>query len=225
VAGLLSRAHWRHFHLDWRDPLDLLAQDPNLLAYSGDRLVGHFASPPDPDQTAWVRSFCVEASWTPLAVWRPLWAEAAAACVALQVTRVASLLSGEWMRPLLTEAGFRETNAVVFFEWRGARSAPPPAPGGVRALRQADLPDVVRVDGRAFAPLWRNSLESLSAAMSQAIVATGVEVDGQLAAYRRRQPALQCPLPAWRWSPTFNAAGWGRRCGRSYPPARGRFLR
>ena len=184
VAGLLSRAHWRHFHLDWRDPLDLLAQEPNLLAFSGDRLVAHFASPPDPDRTAWVRSFCVDASQTPLTAWRPLWAEAAASCVALQVGRVASLLSGEWMRPLLSEAGFRETNAVVFFEWRGGRTISLPAPGRVRALRQADLADVVRVDGRAFAPLWRNSLESLSAAMSQAIVATGVEVDGRLAAYQ-----------------------------------------
>jgi ribosomal protein S18 acetylase RimI-like enzyme len=185
VAGLLSRAHWRHFHLDWRDPLDLLAQEPNLLAFSGDRLVAHFASPPDPDRTAWVRSFCVDASRTPLAAWRPLWAEAAASCLALMVGRVASLLSGEWMRPLLAEAGFHETNAVVFFEWRGGDLAPQPTgPGRVRSLRPADLPEVVQVDGRAFAPLWRNSLDSLSAALSQAIVATGVEVDGRLAAYQ-----------------------------------------
>jgi ribosomal-protein-alanine N-acetyltransferase len=185
VAALLSRAHWRHFHLDWRDPLDLLAQEPNLLAFHGDRLVAHFASPPDPDRTAWVRSFCVDASRTPLAVWRPLWAEAAAACIALQVGRVASLLSGEWMRPLLTEAGFRESNAVVFFEWRGGALEPRPSTlGQLRPLRQADLPAVVGVDERAFAPLWRNSLESLSAAMSQAIVATGVEVDGRLVAYQ-----------------------------------------
>jgi ribosomal-protein-alanine N-acetyltransferase len=185
VAGLLSRAHWRHFHLDWRDPLDVLSQEPNLLAYHGDRLVAHFASPPDPDRTAWIRSFCVDGSLTPLAVWRPLWAEAAAACLARQVGRVASLLSGEWMRPLLAEAGFRESNAVVFFEWRGsAPDLPAPSPGQVRPLRQTDLPAVVAVDERAFAPLWRNSLESLSAAMSQAIVATGIEVDGQLAAYQ-----------------------------------------
>ena len=185
VAGLLGRAHWRHFHLDWRDPLDVLSQEPNLLAYHGDRLVAHFASPPDPDRTAWIRSFCVDASQAPLAVWRPLWAEAAAACLALQVGRVASLLSGEWMRPLLIEAGFRESNAVIFFEWRGsAPDLPPSTLGQVRPLRQTDLPAVAGVDERAFAPLWRNSLESLSAAMSQAIVATGVEADGRLVAYQ-----------------------------------------
>ena len=185
VAALLSRAYWRHAHLDWRDPLDLLSQEPNLLAYHGDRLVAHFACPPDPDQTAWVRSFCVDASQPPLSAWRPLWAEAAAACISLEVRQVASLLSGEWMRPLLAEAGFRETNAVVFFEWHGGELTLRPAtPGRLRALRQVDLPDVVRVDGRAFAPLWRNSLESLTAAMSQSIVATGVEVDGRLVAYQ-----------------------------------------
>jgi ribosomal-protein-alanine N-acetyltransferase len=185
VAGLLSRAHWRHFHLDWRDPLDLLPQEPNLLAFHGDRLVAHLASPPDPDRTAWVRSFCVDASQTPLAAWRALWAEAAATCIALQVSRVASLLSGEWMRPLLNEAGFRETNAVVFFEWHGHDLAPRPSgPGQLRALAPGDLPQVVQVDTRAFAPLWRNSLESLAAAMSQAIVATGVEVEGRVVGYQ-----------------------------------------
>jgi ribosomal-protein-alanine N-acetyltransferase len=185
IASLLSRAHWRHFHLDWRDPLDLLSQEPNLLAYQGNRLVAHFASPPDPDRTAWVRSFCVDGTQTPLAAWRLLWSEAAPTCLGLQVTRVASLLSGEWMRPVLTEAGFRETNAVVFFEWRGRTPIPRPAGSGqVRPLRQADLPTVAQVDGRAFAPLWRNSPDSLSAAMSQAIVASGIEVDGRLVAYQ-----------------------------------------
>ena len=185
MAALLSRAHWRHFHLDWRDPLDLLTLEPNLLAYEGDRLVGHFASPPEPDQTGWVRSFCVDAGHNPLSVWRPLWAEAAGSCVALQVGRMASLLSGEWMRPLLTEAGFRETNAVVFFEWRGQELRPRPSTEGkVRRLERAELSEIVRVDGQAFAPLWRNSFESLSAAMSQAIVATGVELEGRLVAYQ-----------------------------------------
>jgi ribosomal-protein-alanine N-acetyltransferase len=184
VGSLLSRAHWRHFHLDWRDPLDLLSLQPNYLAYDRGRLVGHLASPPDPDQTGWVRSFCVDASRTPLSVWRPLWAEAAATCLALEVRRIASLLSGEWMRPLLTEAGFRETSAVVFFEWRGGELSAPATSAVVRRLRQADLPQIVDVDGRAFAPLWRNNTESLSSAMSQAIVATGVEHDGQLVAYQ-----------------------------------------
>jgi ribosomal protein S18 acetylase RimI-like enzyme len=185
VADLLSRATWRHFHLDWRDPLDLLAQPPNLLAFHEDRLVAHFAAPPDPDRTAWLRSFCVEGSITPLAAWRPLWAEAAAASLALGVTRVASLLSGEWMRPLLADAGFREQNAVVFFEWRG-RDLPTVdiAPGRIRRIGPPDLPEAVRVDTRAFAPLWRNGLPSLTTAMSQAIVATGAEIDGRLVAYQ-----------------------------------------
>jgi ribosomal-protein-alanine N-acetyltransferase len=185
VAALLNRAHWRHFHLDWRDPLDLISLEPNILAYEGDRLVGYFASPPDPDHTGWVRSFCVDASRTPLSVWRPLWGEAAASCLALKVSRLASLLSGEWMRPLLTEAGFRETNAVVFFEWRrGDVPAAPSTAAQVRRLRPADLPRIIEVDGRAFPPLWRNNLESLSSAMTQAIVATGVDLGGRLVAYQ-----------------------------------------
>ncbi|HMK07608.1 MAG TPA: GNAT family N-acetyltransferase [Anaerolineales bacterium] len=185
VAALLSRAHWRHFHLDWRDPLDLLPKEPNLLAFAGGRPVAYLAAPPDPDGTGWIRSFCVDGGLSPLLAWRSLWAEAAAQCLALQVDRVGSLLSGEWMRPLLVEAGFRESNAVVFFEWRRAADLPRPTnEAGLRPLQPADLPQIVDVDGRSFAPLWRNSLESLSAAMSQAIVATGIERNGRLAAYQ-----------------------------------------
>jgi len=185
VQSLLSQARWRHFHLDWRDPIDLLDREPNLLAFLGDRLVAHLAAPPDPPGAAWLRSFCVDAALTPLSTWRPLWAEAAASCTAHDVLRVASLLSGDWMRPLLTEAGFRETNAVVFFEWRRQpMPEPPPNPATPRRLTSRDLPDVVRVDERAFGLLWRNGVESLAAAMQQSIVATGIEVDGRLVGYQ-----------------------------------------
>src|SRR3989337_1203564 len=98
--------------LDWRDPLDLLALPPNLLAYQGEQLVAHLAAPPDPQGAAWIRSFCVDATLTPLHAWRTLWAEAAAQCTALGATHVASLISGEWMRSLLVEAGFPEANSV-----------------------------------------------------------------------------------------------------------------
>jgi ribosomal-protein-alanine N-acetyltransferase len=185
ISTLLSQAHWRHFHLDWRDPLDLLASPPNLIGYHGERLVAHLAAPPDPQGAAWIRSFCVDATLPPLPAWRILWAEAAAQCLALGATQIGSLLSGEWMRPLLGEAGFRETNAVIFFEWRSPSLPPrPPAPGTLRLLTPLDLPRLQLVDSSAFPLLWQNGRESLSAALRQSVVATGVDVDGQLVGYQ-----------------------------------------
>lgn len=185
LANLLSRARWRHFHLDWRDPLDTIEAAPNLIAEADGRLVAYLAAPPDPAGAAWLRSFCVDPGFTPLPAWRRLWAEAASQNVAQGVQQVASLLSGDWMRPLLAEAGFRETNAVVFFEWsRDRLPQPPSAAPSVRSLRTEDLPGVVRVDSRAFGLLWQNGHDSLAAALRQSIVATGIEIDGRLAAYQ-----------------------------------------
>lgn len=185
LSQLLGRAHWRHFHLDWRDPLETLDAAPNLVAESNGRLVAYLAAPPDPPGVAWLRSFCVDGSLTPLLAWRPLWSEAAAQAAALSAQRVASLLGGEWMRPLLDEAGFRENNAVLFFEWSDHRHPLPlPEAFPLRALRIEDLPAMVRVDSRSFRPLWQNGRENLTAALGQSIVATGIEVDGRLAAYQ-----------------------------------------
>ena len=211
ISALLSAAHWRHFHLDWRDPLDLLAWSPNLLGYHGERLVAHLAAPPDPQGAAWIRSFCVDASLPPLSAWRRLWAEAAAQCMGLGATRVASLVSGEWMRPLLEESGFRETNSVVFFEWHGRAVPPPPSfPGRLRALLPEDLAPIERVDSSAFSLLWQNGRESLSAALRQSVVATGAEVDGALVGYQLTTASvLGAHLARLAVEPAFQGRGLG----------------
>src|SRR3990172_10525394 len=211
ISLLLAQARWRHFHLDWRDPLELLGSPPNLLGYHGEHLVAHLAPPPDPPGAAWIRSFCVDVTLAPLPAWRSLWAEAAAQCLALGATQVASLLSGEWMRPLLDEAGFRETNAVVFFEWRGRQLPPlPPVPGSLRPLAPPDLGRIQDVDSSAFSLLWRNGRDSLSAAMHQAVVATGAEVDGVLVAYQlTTASAFGAHLARLAVEPGFQGRGLG----------------
>lgn len=185
VGLLLSQAHWRHAHLDWRDPLDLLDLPPNLLGFDGDRLVSHLCAPPEIPGAAWVRSFCTAPGVPPLPAWRALWAEAAAVSLQMGIRDVGCLLSGEWLRPLLAEAGFRESNSVVFFEWRGRNLPPQPSiEGRLRPLGPIDLARVTEVDWRAFPPLWRNGIEGLSAALRQAVVATCLEVEGKLVGYQ-----------------------------------------
>lgn len=185
VGALLSQAHWRHTHLDWRDPLDLLGLSPNLLGFDGSRLVAQLSAPPEIPGAAWVRSFCSAPGVPPLPAWRALWAEAAAICLQMGIRTVGCLLSGEWLRPLLVEAGFRESNSVVFFEWRGRSFPPQPAIAGrLRPLAATDLARVTELDWRAFPPLWQNGIEGLSAALRQSVVATCLEVEGVVVGYQ-----------------------------------------
>jgi ribosomal-protein-alanine N-acetyltransferase len=180
VAGLLSRAHWRHFHLDWATH-STSSRRASLLAFHGDRLVAHFlhGSIGQPGFAA-LRRCEVEHRWP----FGDLWARPPPPALPCRSAASPRCSRENGAKPLLG-GGLPRSNAVVFFEWRGGRLEPrPSALGQLRSLQQADLPAVVGVDERAFAPLWRNSLESLSAAMSQAIVATGVEVDGRLVAYQ-----------------------------------------
>jgi ribosomal-protein-alanine N-acetyltransferase len=185
VATLLSQAHWRHFHLDWRDPLDLLDHPPNLLGFQGGRLEAQLSAPPEVPGCAWVRSFCVAPGLAPLPAWRVLWAEAAAVALGMGIPLVGCLLSGEWMRPLLSAAGFREMNSVVFFEWR---YQPLPRESvladRIRPMSGDDLPRVCEVDGRAFPPLWRNGADGLAAALQQAVVATCLELEDEVVGYQ-----------------------------------------
>lgn len=185
VAALLSQAHWRHFHLDWRDPLDVLDQPPNLLGFRGERLEAQLSAPPEVRGCAWVRSFCVAPGLAPLPAWRTLWAEAAAVALGMDIPLVGCLLSGEWMRPLLSAAGFREVNSVVFFEWR-YRPLPrePLLTDRIRPMAGSDLSRVYEVDGRAFPPLWRNGPDGLAAALQQSVVATCLEVDNHVVGYQ-----------------------------------------
>ena len=185
VAALLSQAHWRHFHLDWRDPLDLLDHPPNLLGFQGTRLEAQLSAPPEVPGCAWVRSFCVAPGLAPLPAWRALWTETAAMSLGMGISSMGCLLSGEWMRPLLGAAGFREMNSVVFFEW-GYTPLPPERllAERIRPMAAADLPIVREVDGRAFPPLWRNGADGLAAALQQAVVATCLEADGRVVGYQ-----------------------------------------
>ncbi len=89
----------------------------------------------------------------------------------------AAIVTQRWFEPILIEHGFSLMEHVVLLEWNDSISPQAPRPGGIaiRPMRADDLPQVVDVDGSAFEPLWRNSLDALSKAFSQAIYASVAE--------------------------------------------------
>lgn len=185
VSTLLAASRWRHSHLDWQEPIDLLGQQPFLAAEADATFVGCLACPESPEGVAWIRVLCLALGSDPARVWRALWDSAADRLSASGVRRAASLQSGTWQRPLLDEAGFRETNAVVFYE-RSTRRPPSPGknPAELRPMSAADVAAVAAVDHLAFGPLWRVPQETLGLAYRLAGDAAIAEADGAIVGYQ-----------------------------------------
>src|SRR3990170_910727 len=70
---LLHFETYVHRHLDWRQPLDWLGQDPYFVLETGERLSAALACQPDPPGVAWVRIFAVATRLDPAEAWTNLW--------------------------------------------------------------------------------------------------------------------------------------------------------
>ena len=185
VTPMRAASRWRHSHLDWQDPVDLLGQQPYLVAESDATYVGLLACPEGPVGVAWVRVLGLALGVDPGAVWQPLWEEAVRRLSDSGIRHAACLLSGPWQRSLLSGSGFRETNAVVFFE-RSTRRIPLPgrSPASFRRFEPSDLASVGAVDHIAFRPLWRVSPGTLEVAYQMAADASVADINGQVVAYQ-----------------------------------------
>jgi [ribosomal protein S18]-alanine N-acetyltransferase len=185
VASLLATSRWRHQHLDWQEPLDLLGQQPYLVAEGASSFAGCLACPEGPSGVAWVRVLGLAMGVEAATVWEALWQEARARLALARVQHGACLVSGSWQRPLLERSGFRETNAVIFYD-RSTRHLPEagPGPAAMRPLEPGDLDRVSDLDQQAFGRLWRIGRSTLEIAFRQAADASVAEIDGQLAGYQ-----------------------------------------
>lgn len=185
IWKVLARSRWKHQHLDWLDPLDLIGRPPFLLATQRSQPVGLLACPPDPPEVAWLRVFAVSSDHRPDSIWERLWPLAANQAKELGVRQVFALLLGQWLAPLLQASNFRENNAVIFYEWAGRPPPSIPTTAGVlRRMRAVDTPGVVEVDHRAFNPAWQNSPAELAAALGAAARASVIEIEGHIVAYQ-----------------------------------------
>ena len=185
MSTLLATSRYRHAHLDWQEPIGLLGQQPFLVAESEGVFTGCLACPEGPEGVAWIRVLSIALGTEPGDVWHSLWESAVDRLSATGIRYAASLQSGTWQRPLLEETGFRESNAVVFYE-RSTRRPPsiPAIPATIRPMEPSDLAAVVAVDHSAFGPLWRVSEETLDVAYRSAADAVVAVAGGALVGYQ-----------------------------------------
>jgi ribosomal protein S18 acetylase RimI-like enzyme len=86
---------------------------------------------------------------------------------------------------LLEEAGFQETNTVIFLKWH-AHPLPslPPHRGVIRNIKPSDVPAIHKIDQRAFGELWKHSPQTLRAAYRQSSLATILQINDHPVAYQ-----------------------------------------
>jgi ribosomal protein S18 acetylase RimI-like enzyme len=186
IADLIFFEPHVHRHLDWRGPLDWLGYSPYFVTEENERIVAALACPTDPDSIAWIRLFAHSSRLSESSAWAPLWKAARAELSAREDIVVAAIATQRWFERVLTDSDFILCQHIVLLEWSDQPIQPVSIPAGVvlRQMTANDLPAVGKVDAAAFEPLWRNSLDALTKAFSQAVYATVAEDSSGLLGYQ-----------------------------------------
>lgn len=177
-----------HRHLDWRSPLEWLGAPFYWALDDGRQITAALACPPETEGIVWVRLFVYSSSWSAENAWSVLWETAQTEIARAGGARVAVIAMQSWFQQVLAASGFENRQRIVMLEWHGFASQPwvrREAEGvRLRKMTEGDLPEVARVDGEAFDPLWRNSLETLHKAFSQSLLATVAETEAGIIGYQ-----------------------------------------
>jgi ribosomal-protein-alanine N-acetyltransferase len=185
IANLMYFESHVHRHLDWRGPLEWLGANEYWVLEQSGLIVAALACPPDPENVAWLRFFSHSSDFPSTDAWNRLW-ENAKACLYGRDLSVAVITVADWFSSLLLESGFIAKQQIVVLEQNSAIFQQRPIPAGVylRLMSEQDLPVVAAVDKSGFAPLWRNSQQSLYSGFNQAGFATVAEVNGEIVGYQ-----------------------------------------
>lgn len=186
LANLIHFEMHVHRHLDWRPPLDWMGAQPYLVGEVQGNVRSALVCPPDPPEVVWIRLFAVASPMSVSQAWQALWPAAQAELTGLCKPEIAAIPVEPWFRQLLEKSHFVHTQNIVSLHWGGdtADMPPPMASSNIRAMNPDDLAPVFALDSTAFAPLWRNSKESLEIAYHQALLATVAEQEGQIVGYQ-----------------------------------------
>jgi ribosomal protein S18 acetylase RimI-like enzyme len=189
---LLGQARYRHLHLDWQRAVDWLAER-NIccwVARRGEAITALIGASVEQDGAAWLRLVATEGSSDGCyhddgCLSDALWERLRDDLRACGVRQVAALLQEHWIRPVLSQWGFENTNAVVTL--RRTSGPIPPYPLPPLAIREAapqDLPAVARVDAEAFPPLWRYDERTLWLASQLAATITVLTLEDAVIGYQ-----------------------------------------
>ncbi len=186
IADLIYSEPRVHRHLDWRAPLEWLGYSPYWVLQEDERIIATLACPPDPDSIAWIRLFVNAARLSASSAWLSLWNAARGELTGRGGVTVAAIAMQNWFDSLLLGSGFKLLQQIVLLERSNEKPGSHFTPAGLtlRQMTLDDLPKVAEVDAAAFEPLWRNSLDALQEAFSQAAHASVAEDASRMVGYQ-----------------------------------------
>lgn len=167
-------------------PVDWLGHQPYWLARADGMLCAALACPVDPEPVAWLRLLACGDAVSPETAWQTLWLHARQDLESRMRTVVAAIATEQWLTPILISAGFRSVEEIVLLQWNGFTDAAHDLPPGarIRPMQIEDLGEITDIDRDAFDPLWHNSLETNTFALSQGCHATVIEDSGGILGFQ-----------------------------------------
>ena len=186
ISSFLQAANLIHSHLDWFSPLDWLGQSPFLVEKLDQKIQAILIAAPEVRDASWIRLFCVNNNSLIEEIWERLFTNAASKLIAANIKQIAALSNSDWFTRLLRLSGFSHQDDVVVLEWKGDHPISTSRNPGVatRPMRAVALPEIFNIDQSAFAPLWQNSLASLTKAFQQPGVSTVALSQDQIVGYQ-----------------------------------------
>lgn len=186
IIELFQAPRYVHRHPGWRSVEDWLTHQPFwVLQDPAHEIIAALACPPEPEGVAWVRLFATRFPQRPGEAWMRLFEMVFQALPTPQPI-VAAIALEPWFIELLKKSGFQQQTSIVILFWDGHKFPDHPHLPAVkiRPMHSADLVQVLKLDHRAFEPLWRLSWESLTSAFHQSAYATVAEQQGQIVGYQ-----------------------------------------
>lgn len=184
LLKLLDHSEWKHQHLDWLNPKDLLGEKPFLLFFNHRELIGCLACPLGLGSCAWIRIFAIAKGYQPQKIWDELWPVAFEQLRDKNLLTIAALILSQWLEPLLYRSGFKKCNSLIFLRWEREPVPQVSYPGLIREACPSDWEDLIQLDQKAFHGLWMNSSQELKEAYQQAAIITLAEHENRPIGYQ-----------------------------------------
>lgn len=186
ISRFLNQDNLVHRHLDWFSPLDWIGQGPYLVEKLEQEIQAILLAAPEVSDASWIRLFCVNNNSQVEDAWERLFAKTASLLIDANIQHIASLSTSDWFRQLLKHSGFAHEGDIVVLDWKGDHATTSEQNPGldIRPMHAEDLPRVFQVDQAAFAPLWQNSLASLTKAYNQPGISTVALSQDQIVGYQ-----------------------------------------
>lgn len=187
ISNLVFNEFNNHRHLDWHTPLEWIGSPNYWVLEEGGRITAALAFPEDPPQVAWIRFFGYQQSLSGHQAWSSLWEAARSEITQANTqTTIAAIAVKQWFQTILLASGFELKQNIILLELLNENVSFFSAPKEIRirAMQDADMPAIAKVDLAAFGEFWHNTADSLQRARSQCASATVAEDESGVIGYQ-----------------------------------------